>query len=355
MRATTQQRNSNIELLRCILMVQILFYHLLVHGTKGIFFKIFDWQPLPLTRLETVFLILCMYPVDCFVIISGYYGITIIKDGKIRFSRLLKTYVPLFFYSVLFATIAFCTNKIGVKEYGYNFLPVLQANYWFASCYIILVFFSPVLNAVFEFFYKKKSFILAFIVLGFANYFLTNGKFSELMGMGANRFYMLVYCYFVGRFLNAYEDNLCLLKNQKIVLLLLFFSFVAEYGLIVFLQILFGKNYWVHLSLNSSPLTILQAILVFSLFRNFHPYSNKIINQMGAASFAIYLITENSYVRRPLYTLINGEGNKDTVFLIPYLIFCAVVVSAVCISIDLIRSKTVFIFCKLCQRKLKND
>lgn len=345
---TNSQRNSNIELLRCILMVQIVFYHLLVHGINGTFFQFFDWQPLPTTRIETFFLLLCMYPVDCFIIISGYYGIEIVKGEEIKFSRLLKTYLPLFFYSVLFATIALLRNKIGIKDFAYSFLPVMQSNYWFASCYIILVVLSPILNVIFEQFYKKKPFIIGFIILGFINFILTNTKFSELMGFGANRLFMVIYCYFVGRFLKAYENKLSLEKKQLKKFFVLITSFVVEYSLVIILQIVLKKNFWSHLSLNSSPFTILQAILVFSIFKGFPIYYNKLINLMGGGSFAIYLITENAYVRKPLYTIINyvGGGYKGKAILIPYLIACALVVSVLCLVIDLIRNMMPIFFQK---------
>ena len=328
-------RNSNIEILRCILMIFIVFYHLLVHGTNGTFNQFFEWQPLQTTKFEALFLLLATFPVDCFMIISGYYGINILKNEKINIEKISKIYIPIFFYSVLFASIALITHRIRIINYLYSFIPIIQSNYWFASCYFVVLLLSPILNYVFEQYKDKKIFITGFVIIGIMNYLLTGSQFAELMGMSYNKLFMIVYCYFVGRFLKTYEAKI---NISKINCLLLFFgSLIFEYVLGLLSIKFVSKFIWVHLSLNSSPFTILQATMVFLFFKNLKCFSNKACNLIGSASFAVYLIHENSNIRKPLYSIINGGGYKDTVYLIPYLILCALIVFVVCIIIEIVR------------------
>ena len=298
-------RNSSIEILRCILMIQIIFYHLLVHGTNGTFHQFFDNQPLPTTLIESFFLIFNMFPVDCFMIISGYYGLNIIKGEKINIGKVLRIYIPIFFYSVTFGTIAFIHNGLPIKEYVHNFLPIYQSNYWFITCYFILMLLSPFFNAFFEQFCRNKMFICYFITIGFINYLCSNSHFSSLLGLGYNKFFTILYCYFIGKFIKVYESKLTFSSGKSF----LFFgsSFVIEYGIIYLVLKITGKNLWIQLSLNSSPFTILQAIMIFLFFKKFS-FQSKFINLLGRATFAVYLIHENQYIRKPLYSIINGGG-----------------------------------------------
>lgn len=328
-------RNSNIEILRCILMIFIVFYHLLVHGTNGTFNQFFEWQPLQTTKFEAFFLLLATFPVDCFMIISGYYGINILKNEKINIEKISKIYIPIFFYSVLFASIALITHRIRIINYLYSFIPIIQSNYWFASCYFCVLFLSPILNNVFEQYKNKKIFIIVFVIVGIFNYLLTGSQFAELMGMGYNKLFIIVYCYFIGRFLKTYEAKI---KISKINCLLLFFSsLIFEYFLGLLSLRFFSKTIWVHLSLNSSPFVILQATMIFLFFKNLNCFSNKACNLIGSASFSVYLIHENLNIRKPLYTIIDGGGIKNTGYLIPYLFLCALIVFVICVTIEILR------------------
>ena len=149
--------------------------------------------------------------------------------------------------------------------------------------------------------------------------------------------------------MKTYENKL---KISTIICVLIFFtSIIVEYTIGILSIKLVSKTIWVHLSLNSSPFTILQAGLIFCFFNNRKSFSNKICNLFGSASFAVYLIHENSIIRRPLYSIINGVGYKNTVYLIPYLIFAALIVFVVSEIIEIIR---IYVF-KLCRSFLKKS
>ena len=331
-------RNSNIELLRCILLFLIVFYHLLLHGTNGTLVHFFEWQPLPLTAVESFSLIFCMFPVDCFVIISGYYKINIVENGRIRTAKLIKNYSPIFFYSVTIGAIyCIATGNIELKTIS-DLFPVLQSNCWFASCYLLLCVISPILNDIFDKYCKNRHFIILFVILGILNYCMTGSKFSELMGIGSNRFFMIVYCYFLGRFVCEYEKKILVIKRHCLLLFLV--TFLIQCTLVSIQRHFYpsiNEKFWCWLSLNSSPFTMFQAICIFLFFMKRKHFYNKFINILGAGSFAVYLITENTHLRKVIYTLVDGHSHKDSPFLIFYLLTAALLLFFVCQLIEFIR------------------
>ena len=104
--AFSKLRNSNIELLRCICMLMIVYLHLLIHGVNNEFVAFNGNKLLPTTLLESFSTIFCMVAVNVFVIISGYFGINIFdKFGNIAYSKFSKT-IGLYYF-ILFVYLQF--------------------------------------------------------------------------------------------------------------------------------------------------------------------------------------------------------------------------------------------------------
>lgn len=97
-----KKRNSNIEILRFVLMVSIFIWHLIVHGLD---FKNVGIKPYPynihLTILATTFL---SPAVNCFMFISGWFGM------KLRWKKVCTLSI------VCILTSCICTfiNRTGI-------------------------------------------------------------------------------------------------------------------------------------------------------------------------------------------------------------------------------------------------
>lgn len=95
-------RNSNIEILRFLLLCSIFIWHLIVHGLD---FKNVGIKPYPynihLTILATAFL---SPAVNCFMFISGWFGM------KLRWKKVCTLSI------VCILTSCFCTfiNRVGI-------------------------------------------------------------------------------------------------------------------------------------------------------------------------------------------------------------------------------------------------
>ena len=121
------KRAANIELLRCILMFLIVFGHCFSWGIyKGA------------DGLWTVLVLVCViWNVDCFLGISGWFGI------RFSWKKVWKLYSQILFYSVLSALYLFFFDHAkftiaNVKVYGG----------WYGSTYLFLMLIAPLLNMI---------------------------------------------------------------------------------------------------------------------------------------------------------------------------------------------------------------
>ena len=140
-----KRRNSNVELLRIVMMIFIIFYHNAIHG--GYSFEI-------ITSNKILVDVLSMFgkiAVNIFIVITGYYSI----DKNFNINKVVHIWIEVLFYSIVLGivSIAFLvyTKEITtiaevIKEVIKFIFPIVFGNYWFASAFIILCFISPFIN-----------------------------------------------------------------------------------------------------------------------------------------------------------------------------------------------------------------
>lgn len=266
-------RKSNLELLRIVSMILVLLVHYV--GTVPITLdSIHDnW----LLSTTTIFLhsisVIC---VNCFILISGYFGIT----WKLK-SFLSLLYQILFWLILVYiiATALGCNYKFyGLLEIGKFF-----GNRWFVPAYIGLYMLSPIINAFVE---KVESNTLGIYILLFylystiIGYFLHSHEFDEGMSVIS-----LVGLYLIGAYLKRTDLKIFQLK--------------ASYNLIIYLLIalsLGGLNIaLLYLGISNSPfgylnpIVIIMSIFLFLFFQKLNIGYIKLINWIAASAFAVFL------------------------------------------------------------------
>lgn len=87
-------RNSNIELLRFILMFFIFLWHILVHAYE---IKSGPYSSVQATHIQLIMCSIFVPSVNCFMLISGYYGINFTKDKATSFI-LQVFFIPMDYY-----------------------------------------------------------------------------------------------------------------------------------------------------------------------------------------------------------------------------------------------------------------
>lgn len=127
-------RQSNLELLRIVAMLFIVAHHFLIATGK------LDYRTGVLRGGEFLNAF-CVVGVNCFILISGYFGI------KFRVSKILN----LLFVIMSVLAVDFLLGMTGAEIFDsqyamHTITPFVKGCNWFLPAYIALMFLAPVLN-----------------------------------------------------------------------------------------------------------------------------------------------------------------------------------------------------------------
>lgn len=322
---TDNGRNSSIELFRIIAMLLVLIVHLngwLVGGLP----KNFDFDNVTFYRVGQMiihsFSIIC---VNCFIIISGFYGLKLKwKSLWKMYTLLLSIYIPLYIAGCIyhddFSLIGFLDNILAFSRESY-----------FIQCYLMLMFLSPFINLFIDKYGKQiLIYVLVFVFIEFWFDCIRNN-----MSLGFNHGFSLLHfivIYLLGRVCFLYKEEIANIKR--------IYCFLGYILCSIFLCLMYMvgiKFVWYY----SNPLVIMSSFCLFFFFCN-KKYSSSSINMIAQSALTIYLFHTYGVVlgfitKIDLYIL---ENYTYSVYLISILlIICSILV--ICILYDWIRKKTI--------------
>jgi len=325
----TVERQSNIELLRIILMLMIITHHVIVHGLglKNIGLPSFFLEKL--TYVELAINSFVIIAVNTFIFISGYFGM------KFKIRTVLSFIFQAIFYSVilylLFAYIY--PSQWSFKNLIRSFFPISRNVWWFISTYLGLYFISPFLNKGIDDIdrYQMRKILLGLLFLNCFSGFL----FGTLSQDGYSIFHFIV-IYILGRYIAKYEIDL---KKRLLPLSVqTFLLFCSALILIHFHKLV---EVW-HLFQYNNPILIISSILFFFVFKNISIKSNKFINIIAGSVLGIYMIHDYLQVRESIAQLVDqiklSYMNKEYLLLI-FILILILSVFIVGVIIELIRKK----------------
>ena len=315
----SKPRESNIELLRCLLMFMIVIVHFTGHNimdaTNPVQLGDKNWWSSNI--LETF----SEAAVNCFVIISGYYTI------KLSFKKIVLFLLPIFFYELLFSIIQY--NH-------YHQLSFTPFNYWFVRVYFGLLLLSPLLNYSLCQLTKKQIRTIIILLLAFYSVFTIVPQWNISYNSGKN-IQLFIVLYFIGYYIRKY----CNLEYKAWIFLVCFLFL----GLILLFETYFLAKIGHYkgsatMSYNyDNIIIILMAIALFIIFQKLQIQSI-FINWIAKSSFFVYIISENTFVYMHPYGLYDYIGtlswNSSNMYPVLILI-SALGVFVCCILIDKIR------------------
>lgn len=323
---TSAKRNSNVEILRIVIMFAILLWHVTVHG-----FGLARIQPggtIDYQFLNSLCAALFVPCVNLFVLISGYYGIKLKSKTLVRFELQAIIYA-----SAVYFTISLADHDFNVYYFIKDALfPVMGFRWWFLTTYIMLFILSPILNEGISRLTKKQH--LAIIIL-----FLIYNGIAHLLRLTICGYDLpsFIHIYIIGQFLFRYKDDYRLFHNRRIIstgiLICLVINFVVVYACLTFGYKRSIYTTFINVYLGySNPIIILQSVLIFCYVLSCRPTYNKNVNNIAKHVFAVYLITEA--IRMPLYLYLKG------MFLNNFLLGLALclLVFAGCIIVEMVRA-----------------
>lgn len=327
---TSPERNSNIELLRIILMFMILALHVNVLSLE--FPSVKECVDYPLQSFMRYFNeYLCLGAVNTYVLISGWFGINYKTKGLCNY-----LFQCLFFSITIFIVFALL-GKIELNRINILSSILLYKNaYWFVWSYLILYLFSPILNSFIQNTKKQtyKRVLISLFLVQTVIYIFTRCGFYQA-GYHPLSFIAL---YLLARYIRLYgripNKNIaftgffaCVLINT----LLDFLPIYIQHRPISFNGILF--NY-------TNPLNIVGPLFLLLFFVQLQIRS-KIINWIAVSCFSVYLLhchfnLGDYYIQQAKYIYDNYSGLEYYIVILSYMAFIFIIA----IIIDKIR-----IFC----------
>lgn len=293
-------RQSNMELLRIVAMLSIIIYHLFFHNFSRLSSDpFFIGIQMPLH-----------YGVLLFILISGYFGIKASPKG------LFRLVVTLFCFHVISIGITFFTGQ-SLSSYSSLFFISLTP-YWFFREYILLYLLSPMIEIFIS--NRQRLLYLLGVTCFFSAYMGGIWQFDYL-SHGHNCVHF-IFLYTLGRF---FVDKMVWIKKislKLLIIMVLLFNtvpFTLYYYFPSLRQHLFLLNYSY-----ASPLIILNAILLFSLFIRIDIGQIKWLNSLATTVFVTYLVHESAPIRDIVATrfaiwVMNNTISHIYVFLLCFL------------------------------------
>ncbi len=267
-----KSRLSNFEALRLLCMLMILNLHSFYgyNSGGGIF------QALDFFRETT-----SICAVDCFVLISGYFGI------RWKFRSFFNLVFQIYFYSVgvYLVAVGLGFADWNIKDFAVRFACLYTSSWGFVVSYVMLYFSAPLLNM----FAEKSSprNLLIYIIVMFVA--------INFVSLPTSSFFTYALVYMIGRYLSKVKINEFDIPAGKLYWIttcaIFIFVYLCLYKVLHISDMqnisklpigVLGYSY-------SSPFVLLQAVFLFCFFAKMK-FNSRFINWCATSSFAIFLI-----------------------------------------------------------------
>lgn len=304
----TTNRERNFEVMRTMAMFSIVVYHCMCHGIGSEY--AFDLhRPVSLCNFTFSDLLLALgsIAVNLYVMVSGYF----LVSSKFKVSRIVRTWVSAFFYSVFITVIfqALAIEPWSIITFGKSFFPLSTDAYWFVSQYIGLLILSPFLAMlVKQLSYRQYVALLigmGFMVMSVIPDFPLGKRFSISHG---NSVWSFVYLFFIAGFIRLHLKHIPYGKLLTVLVGLFFVTMVSE--------MILGTHHGVgHLLwFNYNGIILLFSVVVFIFIRQINFPETGIWNIMvkvAPYTFGVYLIHDNLLMRDWLWSTIAMTSYAD--------------------------------------------
>ena len=272
------ERDSNMELLRIVCMLLVIVLHAdymslggpsqpdTVCNAVGTFTKIFIFA-------------FSMVSVNCFILISGWYGI------RPKIKRLAGLLFQVFFicgFSLLLYS-QLSHHKLEFSDLKSYLL--LTDDLWFVKSYIILYLLSPALNA-FGKWANQRQYRL--VLAGLFIFQTVYGWLSAgvIWIAGGYSPYSFIFLYLLAQYMRLYPNKMT--NKGPYFYLSFFLSITLTASIVSFLSIRYSIGEGISWLSMVSPFIILESVL-FMLFFSKLCIKSKIINWIASSCFAVYL------------------------------------------------------------------
>ena len=193
-----KERNGSLDLLKCLCMLFVVIIHLMGHSGYLAAFN----QDTLVYYAGNYLSSLINVAVPVFVLITGYFGISF------RLEKVVTMEITLLFYSLLTFIIAFVFAGGGgightVSSVLKTVLPFSYKSWWFATHYVVLMFFAPYINTLLQSIDQKKHISLIVICFILFNV-ISSFSLDPIDTTGGYGFVNFIFLYLIGRYIRMY-------------------------------------------------------------------------------------------------------------------------------------------------------
>ena len=312
------QRNTSVEIFRILSTLLVLIVHFTGWFVGGISDPFDGSIGLPFRIGQTLICSLTIVCVNCFLIISGWYGL------KLKFKSIWKMYVLLVCIYIPFQFVTFIySGNFSFASFCDNLLVFTRENY-FVQCYVMLLFLSPIINSFFDK-YGRKALVYVLIFWGIE---VVMETIRDNKSLGFNDGYSLIHfvlIYMLARIASLYKEQILKIRSRYWII----GYFIC--AILVCIEHLIGiKHTWAY----SNPIVVAESFFIFFPFI-YKNYYNKLINWIAGSTFAVYII----HVTPPVYNYLIEVDKwllvelNYYIYVVCYLFLC-VIVFLLCIFYD---------------------
>lgn len=338
-----KSREANLDLLRIVSMLLIIFLHSIDHSgvlenAENCGIGIYFWVQLAYA--------LCMVCMNIYVMLSGYFMV----NSKFRLHKLLTLWIEAVFYSFVLK-LAFMltgTEAFSLVSLASCFVPILTGRYWFLTIYVGMYLISPFINLLIRALNKKQHTLLnlaLFVIMS-----LWASVHPAIAGMNSGGGWGLawfVVLYLVAAWLRLYHAParrawLHFLVFLGIASVMAFLRTVLMRGVSIPAGNILAaivKNWYRY----DSALVYIMTVCLFIGFLNIQIRSNwlsNVITAVAPLTLGVYLIHAHANVSPWSWAVLNLPAKMDSALFPLIQLTCVIGIFVICIAIDAARKAT---------------
>lgn len=340
------KREASFELLRIISMMMVIILHYIGKG------ELLGSQSATSNAGFWLLEALSFVAVNVFVLISGYF----LVNSNFSIYKIIGLWCQVFFYSVTIAVIASLagiyslSDLLCLKNILFFVFPGIYGHYWFATAYILMYIFSPLIAKGMK--AVPKSTLQMVIVALLIPFCLAPSlsPFELATNDRGYSFAWFLFLFIAAGYIRLY--GIKIFENKVVALAIYFFSSLALIAASKGLAIFIGQHPEYDVQSNAFyrynfVFVLIASIGLFYFFKNLkikEGFFSSLIIKISPYVFGIYLLHEHLTIRYEWlkwFKVSDVYGAKRII----HLIMTVIIIFTVGIIVDYIRS-IIFYLCK---------
>lgn len=353
----TEKRQANFELLRIVAMIMIIVLHYL---GKGYIIVPYRENASVINHAGWLIEAFCIVCVNCYVLITGYF----MAESGWKQGRIVSLMAQVLFYSILMPVIMLCTGMIAWADLSvYNWVnyifPFQTEHYWFATHYLVLYLFIPLLAAGVQKLEQKTLQAIIVILLLFFSVGKTMIPFHLALDMNGYHYGWFFCLFLVAAYIRKY--GIPWLEEGKRGLIVYVVMCIGIWAVSAFCGMVERKTgstyYYANMSYSYNYFLVFAgSVGLFYVFMNLHIKEGKaayLIRKLAPYTFGIYLFHNHSLIADKWMLWLGIEKVRGTWLFIPHMIGCVLIVYLVGTIVDFARAYLFAWIGRLWEKRMK--